>query len=211
MRYSIIIFLVILLSYSCESDSSHPNEQEGDQFVSDTIKAPAEFSNEGFDDKLKYELLLEAHICNPNYSDTTSDNTVPCSSRFFRFFEWNRKRNLDNAFMLQVHAGVNNYPYRRLLIFTREEGELILVNGINGYLIEQRTRPNEIDDLVVGIIDDLGNNNFDRYDVVLRYEDGKYQFKEAIGDLKGPFESDTLKEAASRAIKRRIEEKELIF
>jgi len=205
MLFSIILFC------SCESESNNENGQDEDQFISDTLEAPAEFSNTGFDDKLKYELLIETHICNPNYSDTTSDNTVPCSSRFFRFFEWNRKRNLDNAFMLQVHAGVNDYPYRRLLIFTREKGELILVNGINGYLIEQHTRPNNIDDLVVGIIDDLGNNNFDRYDVILRYEDGKYQFKEAIGDLRGPFQSDTLKKAASRAIKRRIKEKELIF
>ncbi len=211
MRYSIIILFSIILFCSCESESNNDNEQDKDQFISDTLEAPAEFSNTGFDDKLKYELLIETHICNPNYSDTTSDKTVPCSSRFFRFFEWNRKRNLDNAFMLQVHAGVNDYPYRRLLIFTREKGELILVNGINGYLIEQHTRPNDIDDLVVGIIDDLGNNNFDRYDVVLRYEDGKYQFKEAIGDLRGPFQSDTLKKAASRAIKRRIKEKELIF
>lgn len=211
MRYVLIILFSIILFCSCESESDNKNGQEEDQFISDTLKAPAEFSNTGFDDKLKYELLLETHICNPNYSDTTSDNTVPCSSRFFRFFEWNRKRNLDNAFMLQVHAGVNDYPYRRLLIFTREKGELILVNGINGYLIEQHTRPNDIDDLVVGIIDDLGNNNFDRYDVILRYEDGKYQFKEAIGDLRGPFQSDTLKKAASRAIRRRIKEKELIF
>ncbi len=211
MRYALIMLFSIILFCSCESESNNENGQDEDQFISDTLEAPAEFSNTGFDDKLKYELLIETHICNPNYSDTTSDNTVPCSSRFFRFFEWNRKRNLDNAFMLQVHAGVNDYPYRRLLIFTREKGELILVNGINGYLIEQHTRPNNIDDLVVGIIDDLGNNNFDRYDVILRYEDGKYQFKEAIGDLRGPFQSDTLKKAASRAIKRRIKEKELIF
>lgn len=202
-------------SDTTETDHSKTNEPTGDQQESldkgDTIVAPAEFSMNGFNDNVKYELLLETHICNPNYSDTVTDGSVPCSARFFRFFPYNHKRDLEDAFMLQVKAGVNNYPYRRLLIFTRERGKLVLVNGITGYLVSRIKRPNEIDDLVVGVIDDLGNSNFDRYDVLLRYKDGKYHVEEAIGDLQGTFEDEELKERATRQIKQRIEEKELIF
>ncbi len=227
----ILIILLTAFIYSCTSDSDdssvkndlenketaeqNSNDESKSETVNangaDTILAPATFSNEGFDSALKYELLLETRICNPNYSDTVTDGSVPCSAKFFRFFEYNHKRTLNDAFMLQVKAGVNNYQYRRLLIFTRERGKLVLVNGIRGYLVSQIKRPNEIDDLVVGVIDDLGNDTYERYDVLLRYQDGKYQIKEALGDLEGPFDTEDLKERATKMIKQRIEEKQLIF
>lgn len=233
MKSLLPILLGLLFLFSCNENDSQNKRKENNhtdsvtikknvdylgfdnpkknQKPGDTIKAPAEFSRNGFDNKIKYELLLESHICNPNYSDTVTDGSVPCSARFFRFFPYNHKRDLEDAFMLQVKAGVNNYPYRRLLIFTRERGKLVLVNGITGYLVSSISRPNGIDDIIVGVIDDLGNNNFDRYDVLLRYKDGKYHVEEAIGDLQGEFESKTLKKRATQQIKKRIEEKELIF
>jgi hypothetical protein len=177
----------------------------------DTIAAPAVFTNSGFDQALKYELLIESRICNPKYNDSVNDGSVPCSAKFFRFFEYNPKRSLEDAFMLQVKAGVNNFPYRRLLIFERERGKLVLVNGITGYLVSQVKKDNDFDDLIVAVIDDLGNNNFDRYDVLLRYKDGKYHMIEAIGDLQGEFKDEKLKERATRAIEARIKEKNLIF
>jgi hypothetical protein len=192
-------------------NSENPIINGEDASQEDTTIAPASFTDKGFDQAIKYELLLETHICNPNYTDSVSDNSVPCSAKFFRFFEYNHKRSLEDAFMLQVKAGVNGYPYRRLLIFTRERGKLVLVNGITGYLVSNIKRPNEIDDLVVGVVDDLGNSNFDRYDVLLRYKDGKYHVIEALGDLQGKFTDQKLKEKATKMIKQRIEEKDLIF
>ena len=180
-------------------------------FKLDTLKTDALFTIGGFDDKKHYELLIETHLCNPNYTDTTSNGSTPCSSRFFNFYSYNNKRKIDDAFLLQIKAGVNQYPYRRLLIFVREKGKLILMNGIVGYLVERISRPNEIDDLIVAVFDDLGNDKFDRYDVLLRYNNGKYHFIEAIGDLKGKFKTDKLRKRASEAIKKRINEKELIF
>lgn len=230
MKLVIYCLLSTIVFYSCKEDTnssakkiSHKNHNETNTTDSlkdkgsdanksiDTIKAPASFSNQGFDSAMKYELLIESRICNPNYSDTVTDGSVPCSAKFFRFFEYNHKRELDDAFMLQVKAGVNNYPYRRLLIFTREKGKLVLVNGITGYLVSQIKRENDIDDLIVGIIDDLGNDTFDRYDVLLRYKDGKYHVEEALGDLEGEFKNDKLKKRATQMIKQRIEEKNLIF
>lgn len=227
IRLTLLIILTVSL-VACKTDKeqskpkgkeSHTHSAEKKEVIEsssyeaskDTVLAPAEFSNSGFDEAKKYELLIETRICNPNYSDTINDGSAPCSAKFFRFFTYNDKRPLENAFMLQVKAGVNNYPYRRLLIFTRERGKLVLMNGITGYLVSKIKRPNGIDDLIVGIIDDLGNNVFDRYDVFLRYKDGKYHVIEAIGDLQGEFKSESLKERATKEIKQRIEEKQLIF
>jgi hypothetical protein len=198
-----------ILFFSCESKKE--KEVISDDFKAEVTKVTTLFDETSFDKKVKYELLAETRICQPYYTDTMPPDVIPCTPKHFALYEYNHNRKIDDAFLLQVKAGVNGYDYRRLLIFTREKGKLILMNGINGYLVEKHSRPNEVDDLVVAIIDDLGNNKFDRYDVLIRYEDGKYHFVEAIGDLYGTFDSQELKEKASKMIKKRIEEKELIF
>lgn len=206
-KLTIIIFGFLLFSCDTTEDKNSTKEE----FKSEITEISTLFDETSFDEKLKYELLAETRICQPYYSDTMPEGRVPCTPKHFAFYEYNHKRELENAFLLQVKAGVNGYNYRRLLIFAREKGDLVVMNGINGYLVEKRSRPNEIDDLVVAIIDDLGNDKFDRYDVLIRYKDGKYHFVEAIGDLYGKFESEELKENASKMIKERIKEKELIF
>ena len=206
------IFIILAIStffFSCKPEKNENDQPE--DFKSDTTKVTTLFDQISFDEKIKYKLLAETRICQPFYTDSMAPGQVACTPKHFAFYEYNHKRPLEDAFLLQVKAGVNDYDYRRLLIFTRESGKLIQMNGINGYLVEKHSRPNEIDDLVVAIIDDLGNNKFDRYDVLIRYKDGKYHFVEAIGDLYGTFDTKELKERASKMIKERIEEKELIF
>ncbi|MDX1652735.1 MAG: hypothetical protein R3277_09595 [Brumimicrobium sp.] len=204
--YFLSVLALIILS--CETETK---KNEGDTFVPKVTKVETLFDKTSFGDEQKYALLAETRICQPFYSDTMPEGVVPCTPEYFEFYTYNHKRDLEDAFMLQVKAGVNDFPFRRLLIFTREKGELVLVNGIIGYLVEKRSRPNEIDDLVVAVFDNLGNGNFDRYDVLIRYEDGKYHFVEAIGDLYGTFKTEELKKRASKMIKERIEEKKLIF
>lgn len=192
-------------SISNQKDATSPDSN------SDTTVAEMLFSPEGFEDKKYYELLMETHLCDPSYNKKDPEGKTPCSSRLFKFYPYNHKREINDAFMLQLKAGVNNYPYRRLLIFVRENGKLVLMNGIVGYLVKRIAQPNEIDDLIVGVIDDLGDNNFSRYDVLLHYKDGKYRFVEALGDLHGNFDTPELKKKATKAIKKRINDKELIF
>lgn len=230
MKYGFAIVLFVFLACACRTDQNKETSSEKDstQLFSDTIrdtlpsklpntasndtiKVPEVFSNHGFDSTIYYDLLIETHLCNPNYSDTTSDGTCPCSARYFRFFSYNHHRRIQDAFLLQVRAGVNGYPYRRLLIFVREQGKLVLMNGVVGYLYKKIPQPSGFDDLIVGVIDDLGNNNFSRYDVLLRYKDGKYRFVKALGDLEGKFDNEQLIKRASKAIKKRIDEKHLIF
>lgn len=226
----ISVFSVFFI-FACSNDSPEKSEStpplnkentegnisDGEEFsttgdsTTDTIKVETLFNASGFDDKKYYELLIETHLCNPNFDVSAQDGTTPCSAKFFEFHPYNHKRSIEDAFLLQVKAGVNNYPYRRLLIFVREKGKLVLMNGIVGYLVERITTPNEIDDLIVAIFDDLGNDKFDRYDVLIRYKEGKYHFVEAVGDLHGTFDTPDLKQRASKAILERINEKELIF
>jgi len=168
------------------------------------------FDKTEFPEAYLEQLLTEIKICNPQIEQLQADGTAPCSPNYFQFYSYNTHRKIEDAFMIQVKKGVNGFPYRRLLIFTREKGTLVKMNGIIGYLVEKRPSPSGIDDLVVAVVDNIGGY-YDRYDVLIRYENGKYQFVEAIGDLEGPFNTKELKEEASKQIKKRIEEKELIF
>lgn len=201
-----LIFCLLYVSTACESDDN--SNEEVFQSISTPISTL--FDEEEFPDESMNRLLVEIRICNPLSQDSIIDGFVPCSPNYFKFYTYDHNRDLSNAFLLQVRKGVNNFKYRRLLIFTREKEELVLVNGIIGYLVEKRSRPNKIDDLVVAVVDNI-NGHYERYDVLLRFKDGKYRFIEAIGDLHGVFKTEELKKEASKQIKARIEEKELIF
>ncbi|MCO5268279.1 MAG: hypothetical protein M9897_05235 [Brumimicrobium sp.] len=230
MRKYFLLISLLLFLYSCKDDSknvgkiTYPKDKETQhthnsqtdlegniEYVGDTVEVEMRFAKQGFDKAIYYNLLVETNICNPQYSDTVTDGSSPCSSKFFKFYPYNHNRPIEDAFLLQVRAGVNKYPYRRLLIFVREKGNLVLMNGIIGYLVKRIPQENKVDDLIVAVFDDLGNDKFDRYDVLLRYKDGKYHFIEAIGDLVGEFKTKDLKERASKAIHERILEKNLIF
>lgn len=168
------------------------------------------FNQDEFPEAYLEQLLVELKICNPQLEELQGDGVPPCSPNYFQFYSYNKHRKIEDAFMIQVKKGVNGFPYRRLLIFTRENGILVKMNGIIGYLVEKRPSPSGIDDLVVAVVDNIGGY-YERYDVLIRYENGKYQFVEALGDLQGAFDNVELRKEATRQIKQRIEEKELIF
>ena len=205
MKQFISLFVVLFVGYSCSEETA-----EKDDFVSEKTEISTTFEADAFPSELHRTLLAELRICNPMETDSIIEGHVPCSPKYFAFYEYNNKRDLEDAFLLQVHQGVNNYPYRRLLIFVRENGKLVLMNGVNGYLVEKRSQPNGIDDLVVALVDNI-EGRYMRYDVLLKYNDGKYHYKEALGDLQGVFDDPDLKKRATKEIGERIEEKELLF
>jgi hypothetical protein len=222
-RQFLYILAPFVLLLSCQ-DKSSTDQKTDDQtiFFADTLSGHQEstadvvaittlFDASEFEDPIMDRLLAEIKICNPLTRDSIIDGAYPCSPKLFQLYTYNRKRGLEDAFLLQVRKGVNNFPYRRLLIFTRENGELVLMNGIIGYLVEKRKSDSGIDDLVVAVVDNIGGE-YMRYDVLIRYENGKYHFLEALGDLEGSFEHNPeLKAEATRQIGDRIKEKELIY
>lgn len=186
------------------------DKTDDDNFESKSTKISTLFDANEFENDTLNNLLLELNICYPEVNDSLEDGVVECSPKFFAFYDYNHKRSIADAFLLQVKKGVNNYPYRRLLVFVRERGQLVLVTGVVGYLVEKRTTRNGIDDLVVAVVDNIGGH-YERYDVLLKYKEGKYHFEEALGDLQGTFDDEDLKKRATKMISERIKEKKLIF
>lgn len=204
IRITFLIGIFLGLT-ACSEDE---NQQVESSFKSKTTPISTLFDKDVFKNELKQDLLEETGICG-NVLDSSKVIT-PCSPRFFEIYAYSDKISLNNGFILQTKANVNNFPARRLLIFTRENGNIVTMNKIVGYLVEKRTTPSGFDDLVVAVVDNAGGY-YDRYDVLLTYHQGKYQYKEALGDLQGTFDDEELKKEASKQIQERIIEHNLFY
>lgn len=201
-----LALVLIGLLFSCTEES----ESIENTFKSEVTQVETLFDKAEFDNPEYEGLLAELHMCNSEMQDSMVNGRVPCTPQFFEFYAYTEKTTIENAFALQVRSGVNNFGRRRLLLFMREKGELVLMNGIVGYLQEKRTTESGFDDLVVGIMyDNMGS--FYRFDVLLSYKDGKYHFVEALGDVQGEFTDSIMKKNATEEIGEIIKREKLLF
>jgi hypothetical protein len=205
--------LIVLITFLASACTEEHREKDSEEFNQKITKVTTTFEEETFEDPSYLELLISLRICDPSLPNNGPliNGVAPCSPKYFAFYPYNHNRDISDAFILQVRKGVNHFNARRMLIFTRENSGLVKMNGAVGYLAERRSNPNGIDDLVVGIVDNVAGEYY-RYDVLLQYENGKYHFVEALGDIEGSFENDPdLKTAATKEIGVRIEQKKLLF
>jgi hypothetical protein len=170
---AIIFLLGFLLACTEESDELVLKPQGG-KFVDHSIST--DFNSNEFSDGSEEALLKELKICNPNAPTDTDPKNPACSPKFFRFFPLSSKIPLKNGFILLVKAGVSGHPLRRVLIFERENGILIKLNGFNGNLIEQRPSKSGYNDLMIRFPDNI-DNNLVYYNCLFQWENGKYEYR----------------------------------
>ena len=142
-----------------------------------------DFSSNTFSSPTEAELLKELRLCDPAAPNDTDEKRPSCSPKFFRFFPLTSKSPLKDAFMVMVKAGVNNSPTRRLLIFERENGTLVKLNGFAGYLIERRPTASGYDDLLIRFGERVDGTLY-FYNCLFTWQNRKYEYKlcEAIND-----------------------------
>lgn len=183
-----IFSILVLVLFSCKTDSSE--EDDGIQDKSTPIAAPVnersistDFNDNFFAGNQEIELLKELKICDPAAKNDEDEAHPSCSPKFFRFFDLSEKIPLKDGFLLLVKAGVNGFPSRRLLVFEREKGNLVKVNGFDGYLIEKRPSPTGYDDIVVRFGEKVDGYSY-FYNCLFQWKEGKYQYIrcEAIND-----------------------------
>ena len=168
----------LVLVFACDDkaddeitiENRHPEVKEE---VDNTIST--DFNANTFTSKVEEELLKELHLCDPKATSDDDPAHPTCSPKFFRFFKLNKQTPLKDGFKLLIKAGVNGFPLRRLLIFEREDGQLVKLNGFNGNLIEQRKSPSGYDDLVIRFPDNI-NENITYYNCLFTWKDGKYNY-----------------------------------
>lgn len=172
-----VLALSLLLTSSCEeekTDDIHILPPSTEPVADPTIST--DFSTNSFTSNIEEELLQELKICNPAAPNDTDEKNPACSPKFFRFFPLSKQIPLKDGFILLVKAGVGGHPLRRVLIFQREKGMLIKLNGFNGNLIEKRPSPTGYVDLVVRFPDNI-DNNLVYYNCLFQWKNGKYEYR----------------------------------
>jgi hypothetical protein len=169
---AVIVLVVVMNQKSSNSDDSEDPKKETsrNEFIS------TDFNLNSFTDGNELKLLKELNMCDTTIADGQFGS---CSPKFFRFFKLNDDVSLKNAFLLLINgAAFPNDPVkfksRRILIFEREKGKLIMTNTIKGNIIERRKNgPSTYDDLVIRFrLDEYD----EAYHCVFKWKNGKYEF-----------------------------------
>lgn len=210
----IALILPVIALFSC-GDPEDIDQSKNDPATEtqDVVGIETLFDETQFSDPVMKELLMELNLCNGEITDTLDYLNPSCSPFFFKFHELSKEVELKNGFMLQVKSKVNGFPLRRLLIFVREQGQLIKVNGFVANLIGRRKSSTDHDDLLLRFNDnEEGEEVF--YNCYFRWMNGKYEFLsvEVIEGVNwgGPVKAQ-FKDSMAVEIKKEITENQMIF
>jgi hypothetical protein len=208
---AIVMFICGLVAMKfMKNGSTDENSEDGSKPKKQKIEyISTDFNANAFTGKVEEKLLKEIGICDSTQADDTNLDKPSCSPRFFRFFKLNKAKELNESCMLMVRAGVNGFPVRRLLIFERERGKIVKVNGFVGYLIERRSTETNYDDIVVRFFERYDKQKY-FYNCLYTWKGGQYQYVccEAINDFKlKPEKADSV----SIEVKKILNEKRLVY
>lgn len=216
-KIHLLFFLPVLILIACGGEDPEENpfrhKQSAPEASSTTIST--DFNENTFSSEVEAELLRELKLCDPNAKDDTDESHPSCSPKFFRFFRLSEKIPLKDGFILLVKAGVNDIPLRRVLIFQRENDQLIKLNGFMGNLIEQRPSQSGYSDLVVRFADNIGGS-LCYYNCLFRWDGGQYHYKlcEAIqeGGQESPHRiKPEYVDSMAPEIKKILDDNQMIF
>ena len=205
-----ILFMGVLM-YSCSEDEEKKKNEALSQ--NELVGIETLFDQDNFEEASMEGLLKELNLCNDTTTSLEDYMNPACSPRFFRFFKLTENTPLENGFLLQVKSKVSGFPLRRLLIFVRENGQLVKVNGFVANLIGRRKSDTAYDDLLLRFNDNVdGEITF--YNCFYRWNGAKYEFLsvEVIegANWGGPVKKD-LKDSMGIEIQKEISDNGMLF
>lgn len=162
------------LFFACSS----PTEEKPAPLVKEPVVQQDErnveilFDQEKFSDPKMAELLNELKICNPMQKNKNNASEPACDPRFFHIMPFIENEPIENAFLLVIRAGVHDWPLRRVLVYQREEGKLVLVNTFVANLVGVRKSGSRHDDLILQFFDEYEN----RLECIYKWKENRYQY-----------------------------------
>lgn len=179
----LLIFGILFLLNSCKNDDFDNDSKEDDvseKTEQDNIEKlnkqyiSTDFNdNSTFNSQTEKDLLAEIKICDLDQTDTENFINPACDPKFFRVFPLSDKLNIKDAFLVIVKSKVHDFPIRRVIVFTRENGELIQANRFMGNLIAMRDSETGYKDVVIRFRDEEENY----FNCLYQWKDKRYQFK----------------------------------
>jgi hypothetical protein len=172
--FTVICSCILLLGCGEEEESWSNNEPPTNSGKVQEIETL--FEEGGFKEAGDIELLKELRICDEFQKDTTDYYRPACSPRFFRVFALSDNKPTKDAFMVLVKSKVGGVKLRRILMFVRENGKLVKVNGYVANLVGPRKSTSHFYDLVLRFNDNIeGEIVF--YNCIFTWDGMKYVFK----------------------------------
>ena len=175
---ALLILGSILLIYKIfvQSDESDLTDNATANMEIEKGDISIEFNQNKFTYGEEEALLMELRECDST-AETDRDPLRPaCSPRFFKFFPLDNAQSLKNGFILVIKATVRGSETRKIKIYQREKGVLVLVNGFNGTPIKRIKSNSTYDDLIIR----YGNrieNVLHYYICLYTWNGSQYQFK----------------------------------
>lgn len=216
-KLALCLFVSLMFLSACGSSGDDVNtpavENSSDREEFEGIEIL--FDEDKFSDPKAVELLKEINICSDVQTNEQGDLMTPCSSESFKLFPLKEGTSIQDGFILLVKANTGGIPLRRVLIFERENGTLIKVNGFIANLIGKKKKEGSNDDLLLRFIDKIEGSDV-YYHCIFRWEDGKYVFKtvEVIQEPAGNFSGivkESVKDSVSQEILKILNDNQMIF
>ncbi len=205
MKFNLVFsFILLFLLFACKNDVEPVETNVKIKKVGDQTNIETLFDQTTFPSSDEPNLLKELEICNVKQRDLQNHLDPACNPKFFRFFSFIENKKLKDAFLLQIKARVNDFPLRRLLVFEREKGVLVKVNGFVANLIGTRISKTKHADLILRFNDNAGAGDIIFYNCLYQWENNHYVFKkvEQINDanVKSEFQ-DSMNVVISKVIR----------
>lgn len=154
MKITLLAFSALFILFACTENEDEITDQPEVHAPGVATEFETLFSDTTFANVKHSQLLKELQICIQN-ADSECPRCAVCSPNFFRIFKLDKEKDVKNFFALQIKSltilkGQEfALPVRHLIVFEREKGELIKVNGYRGNLIETISSQSGVDDLVI--------------------------------------------------------------
>ena len=207
------IFGTFLL-YACKTDTKSEENTEKPTEENESFIAIQElFEVSTFENSDQLNLLKELEICTLDSAKLVDPRMSYCTAANFKFFPLQKSISEKNGFILLIKAGTGGFPLRRLLIFQRERGELVKVNGFVANLIGRIPSDTGYDDLLLRFNSKDGNEIM-FYNCLFVWDGSRYQYKQVEvieGANWGGNVKAHLKDSISKEIYQDIMNKEMIF
>jgi hypothetical protein len=182
MRLNVVYFLAsiffVISLYSCKSDTDNSETDLSEVSSEPTKEMDILFDESQFSDTVMISLLQELQMCSDKNQGPTDYSHPSCTPNFFHFDTLNKSIPLKDGFILMVKAKVNDFPLRRVLVFERENGKLVKVNGFVANLIGRRTSKTGYDDLYLRFTNKDGDELM-YFNCYYTWNNGKYSFSSA--------------------------------
>lgn len=172
-------------------------------------KFEIDFNKNNFNFGEEEDLLKELKECDSTNENDRDPFRPACSPRFFKFFPLDDGGSLRNGFILLIKATVWGSETRKLKIFQREKGTLVLVNGFNGTLIERRKSVSKYDDLIIRFGNRI-DNILRHFNCLFKWKGGKYLF-ESCEEIDDRRVKKQFKDSINLEIKTMLEQEHYLF